>query len=465
MLNPLKVGMLNFNSIEVKLLLIAFVVAPIDGLAILSIMRENLFFGFSYIYPISCGIIVLLLRSIINGDFEVCIKHEKPILMFLLIAVLSVVVNISSIIYADIGTVSGIKRSLNNIINIIIMFSFFTYYRCVMSRCEMNYLVDLIVKGIRYSYYISIVFSFFQILNIMDIDLGRAFIENIEGYFNYQAYGQESVNLLFRVYGASQEASTFGGYILVAFPWLVYDAVRFNSSLYKKIIAFSVLPLVVLSFSRIAIFGVLVEIIVLYYMLNAFDFMKIVKQFGAIFIGAFAFVVGMNQVLDVERLIDVLVSFDPDNLFNSTQGVSNATRLGMQITAINMFCANPWFGVGAGQFGFNAISFIPSFSLTYSYEVVIAFIDQTGKMLGTNNTHLRVLAELGMCGFTVWGYMIVSTINHFLKYKRNINPVLGKVMLISFIGACVSLVNFDTYSNFYFWTLMALGSTLKRFEV
>ena len=84
-------------------------------------------------------------------------------------------------------------------------------------------------------------------------------------------------------------------------------------------------------------------------------------------------------------------------------------------------------------------------------------------MYGSYNTHLRVLAELGIVGFIIWIITIIKGIKNYLFVLKNINKEERykiKLITISYIISLTGFINFDIYVFFYYWMLLILSSVL-----
>jgi O-antigen ligase len=82
------------------------------------------------------------------------------------------------------------------------------------------------------------------------------------------------------------------------------------------------------------------------------------------------------------------------------EDVSTTSRLALLSAQMAIFQQNPLFGVGLGQFGFQAEKLLPSWAWE-SYEVLNWF-EKIGELPPSFNVFGRVGAELGLVGLAIW---------------------------------------------------------------
>jgi O-antigen ligase len=130
--------------------------------------------------------------------------------------------------------------------------------------------------------------------------------------------------------------------------------------------------------------------------------------------------------------------------------VSDLSRLAYQVTALKIFASSPIFGVGLGQFAFNAAASMPSWGFL-SPEVGPALIYPDAPWPNTYSLYARLAAELGLIGLlgwvAIWSTLIISVCRAARTYAgfRRPVPVIAYAIIMSCIGILVTGVTTDTF--------------------
>lgn len=448
--------MLSIRSILEMCVLLSIIIAPFDGLNIYNIGL----FQRGWIIPSVIGIIVFFL-TIKNRKIYMS-KINKLFCFFILYMLLVSILNLDNIIGVEFKGRSAQTNLIGEYRFLIIIFFILIYYTDVLLKKEN--IIRWIYKGIKYSFFIVMVFSFIQILAMIDISSAKDMVLSIEQYINVQTAerleDKSDVDfILQRIHGVSLEPSTFSNYIMVIFPWLCMGAFYFDKNVISKILPLISIILVILSYSRIGYVFLFMEILVLLCWSNkARKYIFSVKSliFLVILIGFIFSYVDIDTI--TEKSTDVVLS-----LLGEAEGGnlrSNITRAGLQYAAFSMFLSNPLIGVGLGQFQFNVVDYLP----TWSYlSTEIQAVMQSGNpkyFMGTFNTHLRVLAESGIIGGILWLAIAWRGLKNYLFLLKNIQndkKEIVKLLFVSYMAAFLGFINFDTYASLYYWLLLIIS--------
>lgn len=451
--------MLNIRSVLEMCILLSIIMAPFDGLNIYGIGL----FQRGWIIPSIIGIVIFFLT--IRRRQIYITKTNKIFLLFILYMLLVSILNLDNIIGVEFKGRSAQANLIGEYRFLIIIFLVLIYYTDILLK-KKN-MVEWIYKGIKYSFFIVILFSFIQILAMMDISSAKDTVLSIEHYINVQTAvrldDKSDVDfLLQRIHGVSLEPSTFSNYIMVIFPWLCMGAFYFDKKLISKILPLIAIILVLLSYSRIGYVFLLMEIFIIGCWFNKvrkyiFSFKSLI--FFIILIGVIFLYVDVDTIS--EKSTSVILS-----LLGEAEGgnlKSNITRAGLQYAAFSMFLSNPLIGVGLGQFQFNVVDYLPAWSYL---SVEIQGVAQSGNpkyFMGTFNTHLRVLAESGIIGGILWISIAWKGLRNYLfllkhtKNDRDNKRDIIKFLFISYVAAFLGFINFDTYLSLYYWMLLIIS--------
>lgn len=450
--------MIKINLLLEKFMFLSILLAVFDGLNIPSVgLLQSGFF-----YPTFLGIIILLLINK-NNNMIMPDRGIKTIMTMLLLYVLvNFFINIDVILDSEYKGRIGISRWLSIYMVLIFVIMISIYYTYILTY-KKN-VISWVCKAMQYGFYIVFINAIIQFMAMLDISIMVNLENIIQSYINVQA---ERLGMLgdkiYRITGVSKEASTFGNYISIVFPWLIIGAFYLKKSRFLKFCCIFSVIFVILSYSRIAYVFFFIEIISIVFISNRFRKIIInVKMiiFLVILIGI------IFTFMDIEyignQIMGVIFSFSDDASANRMS--SNLTRLGLQYAALNMYIDNPILGVGLGQFQFHVVDYLPVWSyITTEIQGVMNAGDDK-YFYGTFNTHFRVLAELGTIGFILWISIAILCLKNYVYVLRNINneqkPII-KLIIISYVFSFLGFMNFDTYSFFYYWFFIALSSALK----
>lgn len=451
--------MIKINYILEKCVFFSICLAAFDGLNIYNIGL----FQRGYVIPTIIGIIIYFF-TIKNRNIYLT-KINKYFVLFFIYSICMSILNIGNIMGVEFKNKIAEDNMIATIRLLLLILCILLYYTDILIKKEN--IVEWIYKGIKYSFCIVVVISFIQILAMMGLEIAKNIQFIIEPYINVQISQMEQLGVdlanreIARVHGVSQEASTFGNYLMVVFPWLCLGAAYFDKSLTSKIFCIFAVLFAILSYSRIAYGSIFLECILLIFLSHTIRKYIFSIKFVLIFmllLGVIIFYIDVEVIQ--EKFLSVITS-----VFTSNEAYerSNLTRIGMQYTAFNMFLSKPLMGFGLGQFQFNAIEYIPEWAY-FSIEVQrFANAGDPTTFLGSFNTHIRVLVENGLGGGILWFYIAWRGLKNYLvtlKYVEKDKKIVIKCILISYIFSFFSFINFDEYIIFYYWFLLVLSEVL-----
>lgn len=451
--------MIKINYVLEKCIFFSICLAAFDGLNIYNIGL----FQRGYVIPTIIGIMIYFI-TIKNRNIYVN-KINKCFVLFFIYAICMSILNIDNIMGVELKNRTAESNMIATIRLLLLILCMLLYYTDVLIKKE--HVIKWIYKGIKCSFCIVVIISFIQIFAMMGSEIAKNIQFTIEPYINVQILqldqlGADLANMeITRVHGVSREPSTFGNYLMVIFPWLCLGAVYIDKSLISKIFCILVVLFAILSYSRIAYGSIFLEIILLIFLSNKIRNYIINIRFLLILLLLVGFIVFYIDIEIIQEKFTAVVT--SVFILDGTHERSNLTRLGMQYAAFDMFLSKPLIGFGLGQFQFNAVDYIPEWAY-FSVEIQrFANAGDPTTFLGTGNTHIRALVESGIGGGILWFYMAWRGLKNYLIVLKNIEKnkkVIVKCILISYIFAFFSFINFDDYIIFYYWFLIVLSEAL-----
>lgn len=449
--------MIKINKLLINLIFISLILAPFDGLNInwFGIMQNGFFF------PTLIGILIYY-STLTKNPIIYYNKIFIALFIWIIFSLISVAINLDNIIGVEFKGRSAESSMFSMYVSLVFIAIWIIYYFNILIKIDN--IINWAYKGIKYSFYIVSIYGIIELMVLMDIDIAKNIYNLTQNYINSQlsailnAYEVETTNPeLFRVYGVSMEASDFGNYMTIIFPWLILGNILYKKDyLLKGLIILSVI-LVFFSYSRIAYIGIFLELI---YLIISLGFINKYKL-GFIVLVVISLITLINSEEIGERFVSVIFSFSEEASIGSM--TSNITRIGLQYTAFNMFLSNPIFGVGIGQFNFNMVDFVPVWAYLSPEIQEATNSGSTFSFLGTFNTHLRVLAETGILGFVYWIYIIYRGFKNYIFALKNIDvekKYIIKCIILSYIASLIGFINYDRYVFFYYWFLVILSEVI-----
>lgn len=128
-------------------------------------------------------------------------------------------------------------------------------------------------------------------------------------------------------------------------------------------------------------------------------------------------------------------------------------------TGLHIFNQYPWLGVGLGNVGFFFLQKAPALGWT-SYEI-LAVLNEQVFLPNTKSLFVRLLAETGLVGFSVFTLFLYSLWRSSRLLSTSASSLLrliglaGQFALLAFIGEGFSI---DSFAMPYLWVVTGLIS-------
>lgn len=171
-------------------------------------------------------------------------------------------------------------------------------------------------------------------------------------------------------------------------------------------------------------------------------------------------------------IIHVLVFVYDQQLLRAILGdvsISNLSRFAAIITGFELFQRHPIFGVGLGQYAFNAQYLMPSWAWL-SPEVTGQFLNPYPSWPPNHSLPMRMASELGFLGlFAYYGIICIffkKLADKIWAEKERIGayPYIGHTLMLSQVFILFSGIAFDSFRQFTVWILIACVAAYLRYD-
>lgn len=305
------------------------------------------------------------------------------------------------------------------------------------SHNSLNFFNKAII-GLKLATIINATYGLFQIIfYFLDFNDKAFFLAN----FSYnkvmihqitQWTVQVGNNTIPRATGFFNDPSLLGGLLLCGLPFFLIRTTpsgkRNSNNMFISIIILTIL----FTWSRSVWFAFCVQFLFILF-LNSINWLQIKKLYLWGFILTITFVSVITNLGEIffQRFLQTFDSFN----------YSTAGHLLFAEEGLNMFCLNPIFGVGLGNFS----EFLGYHAMSHSFPIT-------------------VLSEQGLLGFM---FMTLFLILILVIIFRIHNKQLKAVFFLSLVGLLAGNIGYDYHNQAYIWFFLGivLTSTSKNFNL
>lgn len=422
----------------------------VSGMSFLGSMGKT-----ASVYPMLIGIILWIgqRRGIIPIPQY---KNYLFLLLFYIIAILSIGINLDEIQYYHFQGQIGLQRAVVQLVSLGFCVIIPIYVYDILRNCRGN-IYGFLFRCLEYSFYVAGIYSIVELLAFFNVGDASSCLAFLDGLFR----DEEPNGNVMRIRSVTLEPSALGEYIAIILPWMIYRSGckkrYFFLTLYLLILCF-------LSVSRTAYVVLIVQFFLCAIMYGA-KYKRIIGIFMAvlIFIGSIFYA----QVEDYlgERTFDVVVMSVIDSE-GTVFDLSNVARYGSQDAALKMFNERPIYGVGYGMYGFLAPDYYPQYSWI-SKEILVRSMNTTqdGAWPPVHSLIARIMSETGIMGIFSWLMMIFFTVYYIYRYSirgREKNYMYASAALISLIGCFLMEFKTDSIYVIPLYIIMGLSMVIIR---
>lgn len=423
-----------------------------EGLSFLGEFRNE-----SAVFFFLSGSILLFTTFFLGARVTLPLKnfYFQIMLLFMAWCIIATLLNSATVYENYFKQTGGINRFIRQFVSFVLSgLVLFTFYWNVLRKMSISEILSIIRKVFLGSLIVASVYGFLEILIVY---FGMSSVRPIINLFNYFPFVNVKV-FGDRISSIAQEAPYLAIYLITIAGWM-FSYILTSNGVKKFIPAFLVLSLTFFSGSRTGLVVIFVQLLVF---LSILLFDSKFRKYVFIFLGSFATVVivvlAINSekvIADVEKKIDSL-----DFKSNLTENVSNKSRIGIQYANIQVFKEHPIAGVGFGQQTYHNRFHYPVWATFNNYEFRLYYTDQFLTSFPPGyNIYIRLLAETGIIGFSIFLFLLVSVMLRCRKLiveSTGEKKIVAIILLVSFVGISINWLQIDTFRLYGFWIFFAI---------
>jgi O-antigen ligase len=399
------------------------------------------------------GFIVLVFSKNIYIPFKN--KIFIVLMFFVLWCFVCTLLNLNTVNLNYFKHTTGLNRFIRQYFSLIISSTvFFLFYCNVLYKMSIKEIIFKIRKVFLFSLSFALVLGSIELLaEVYGVGIAGKLIK----FCNFFPFLEKEL-IDNRVSAFADEPPFFAVYLITIAGWM-FSYILTSKSVFKYFPAFGVLLLTFYSGSRTAFIVVTIQFLLfLPFVISKNQILVSLKYFAVsivvISIGTLTF--GSTKFLnDLEKKVESL-----DFSGNLKKNISNQSRFGMQVAALQVFKSNPITGVGFGQVAYHARKHYPGWATRDNYEFTLWYKNPALKAFPPSyNMYTRLLAEVGIVGFIIFCTIIIFVVKGAKQLIKNNNfeiKTLGIILLICFVGLFINLLQIDTFRLYGIWISIAL---------
>ena len=404
------------------------------------------------------GFVIFCVDIFLKGKLYLPLKSRifQVLLFFLFWCLFTTVLNIDTVYFNYFKHTGGVFRFIRQYFALLLSALFFVIY---FWNVIMNLKNFQILLKIRRMLLACLIFAFFYgfletLIVVFNINVIRPLLDVLD-YFPFL-----DVNYVpgERISSIAYESPSLGNYLITISGWM-FSYILTEKSKYRFVPALMVLFLTFFSGSRTALIIITIQVCILISVLYStkenreivFDGFKYVFIFFSILL-----IINGNKIL--KAIDDKADSLNFSG--NLKTNISNQSRFGMQYASLQVFKEHPLIGVGFGQETYFKRFHYPAWAKKNNYEFKLLYENKNIRSFPTAyNLYTRLLAETGLIGVLIFGYLIYLCISKsFFLWKKTENEekTLALILFISFVGLSLNWLQTDFFRQYGFWLCMVI---------
>lgn len=403
--------------------------------------------------------ILIILYSIFNKRiyFPIRSKLYFIFIIFLFYCLLNFLINFNNISYYSFKGTLGVERFIKQFLSLLLSsVVFFQIYWFVLKDKSTKEILK-IIRGI---FFYSLIFvSFYAFIEILIAFFNFNFLISIFKFFDFFPFLEPKLHVGGRISSVTYEPPFLAIYLITIAGWM-FSYIITCTNIYKKILpTVLVLILTFFSGSRTALIVITIQFLVfLYFLYFYYNYKKIILSFLKYCLIIF-FTLGIFSGVKFYDAIHTKIE-SLDFIGNLKENVSNKSRLGIQYTSLVIFSENPFFGVGFGEQAFAARGRYPIWATNKNYEFDLYYKNKKVRSFPPGyNIYTRLLAELGIIGFSIFIYFQFSMLKqakNIIKYRDSDISLMGVILFVTLLGLFINWMQIDSFRIYGVWISLAI---------
>tara|TARA_B110000977_G_scaffold73987_1_gene100115 strand:+ start:1446 stop:2873 length:1428 start_codon:yes stop_codon:yes gene_type:complete len=420
-------------------------------------------------YFFMVSLLLLVIYQLLKGKIFIPFKtvEYQIFLCFILVLFIATIFNIDHIFNYYFKKTSGPIRLIRQTLGLLIGSVFFFY--TFVNVCRDYGAVRFFYK-IRKLFFISFIIVLF--VGALEFAITTLAIEALNPFyriFNFLPFVEVSLDYkMMRLSSITYEPPALGTY-LITIVGFMFSYIITEKKLTRFLPFLCVVILAILSKSRTAMVVILVQAIVAFFLAYYYykDFRKyfnrvIVFGLAATIVISFIYKEPLSAAIE-ERVASL--NFTKTKFKQSSNSISNKSRLGIQVAMIETIKRNPLLGTGWGQQAYVSKNHYPNWAVKNNYEFSNLYLNQNVRSFPPGfNLYLRIAAESGILGLIVFAYFLYVTVKNLIYWLRNDKKTkyITIALLISFSGFILNWLQIDSFRIYGFWLCLAIFIILKK---
>ena len=149
----------------------------------------------------------------------------------------------------------------------------------------------------------------------------------------------------------------------------------------------------------------------------------------------------------------------------SQHSISNKTRFGTQLAALEVFKESPIIGVGLGQQGYYITQHYPKWAATENWEIRLFKNNQSSVWPPGFSMLTRLLCEVGFIGTLLFfssGFLLLLTLRRAFLKSNDSNNIIILVTFTVLFGFTINLLQFDSFRLIGYWVTFAFAYAILK---
>lgn len=277
--------------------------------------------------------------------------------------------------------------------------------------------------------------------------------------FDYFPFVNTTIESGARISSISYEVPALGNYLITISGWMFSYMLTSKNVFQRYLPTFFVFFLMYFSGSRTALIIVTIQFVVfIFLLLNEGTYRKKMLFSLKILLPVFFVLFLVKGATITNAFLDKIETINFSK--NLKHNISNQTRFGMQYASLQVFKEHPVTGVGFGQETYHKVKHYPYWAKHNNYEFPEWYENQSLKSFPpAYNLYTRLLAEVGIIGFSLFSFLIFLTLygaNYYLKRTSGLEKALASVLLVSFVGLSLNWLQMDFFRQYGFWLCLSI---------